>query len=42
MQDDWRIDTHLTLNMGLRYEYMTPLHDVNKILTNLVWIDGKP
>ena len=28
--------------LGLRYEYRTPLHDAHKILTNLVWIDGKP
>lgn len=42
IQDDWRIGTHLTLNVGLRYEYMSPLHDANKILTNLIWIDGKP
>ena len=42
VQDDWRLGTHLTLNAGLRYEYRTPLHDIHKILTNLVWIDGKP
>jgi len=42
VQDDWRIGTHLTLNVGLRYEYMAPLHDANKVLTNLIWIDGKP
>ena len=41
-QDDWRIGSHLTVNVGLRYEYMSPLHDANKILTNLAWIDGKP
>jgi len=42
VQDDWRVGTHLTVNVGLRYEYRTPLHDIHKILTNLVWIDGKP
>ena len=42
VQDDWRIGSHLTVNVGLRYEYETPLHDINKVLTNLTWIDGKP
>ncbi|HSL24157.1 MAG TPA: carboxypeptidase regulatory-like domain-containing protein, partial [Vicinamibacterales bacterium] len=42
VQDDWRVGTHLTINAGLRYEYATPLRDVKKILTNLIWIDGKP
>jgi len=42
VQDDWRIGSHLTVNAGLRYEYETPLHDINKVLTNLTWIDGKP
>ena len=42
VQDDWRVGTHLTINAGLRYEYATPLRDVNKILTNLIWIDGRP
>jgi Carboxypeptidase regulatory-like domain len=42
VQDDWRIGEHLTVNAGLRYEYETPLHDINKILTNLTWINGKP
>ncbi len=30
------------MNLGLRYEFRTSLHDVNKVLTNLDWIDGKP
>jgi hypothetical protein len=42
VQDDWRVSEHLTLNLGLRYEFKTSLHDVNKVLTNLDWIDGKP
>lgn len=42
IQDDWRVNTHLTVNVGLRYEYATPLRDARKILTNLIWIDGKP
>jgi hypothetical protein len=42
IQDDWRIARDLTINAGLRYEYVTPLRDVRKVLTNLTWIDGKP
>ena len=42
VQDDWRVSVHLTLNLGLRYEFKTSLHDVNKVLTNLDFIDGTP
>ena len=42
VQDDWRVSEHLTVNLGLRYEYRTSLRDVNKVLTNLDWIDGRP
>jgi hypothetical protein len=42
VQDDWRATTSLTVNAGLRYELQSPLTDINKILTNLDWVDGKP
>ncbi len=28
-QDEWRIRPNLTMNYGLRYEYYTPLHEIN-------------
>lgn len=42
VQDDWRVGRHLTINAGVRYEYVTPLQDARKVLTNLVWVDGQP
>jgi len=33
-QDDWRIVPRLTLNVGLRYEFATAIHDANNLLGN--------
>jgi len=33
-QDDWRIVPKVMLNLGIRYSYSAPLHEVNNILGN--------
>ena len=35
LQDDWRVRPRLTLNLGLRYEFMTQIHEVNGIESGL-------
>jgi carboxypeptidase family protein len=33
-QDDWRVTRRLTLNLGLRYEYTTPIKEANNQFAN--------
>ena len=41
-QDSWRITPITTINYGLRYEFMSPLHDVDFANTNLAISNGVP
>ena len=33
-EDVWRIKSNVTVNMGLRYEYFTPLSEINNLIGN--------
>jgi hypothetical protein len=33
-QDNWKVTQRLSLNLGIRYEFRTPLHDKNDLLTS--------
>ena len=34
LQDDWKLSHKLTLNLGLRYEFSTPIYEANNQLAN--------
>jgi hypothetical protein len=40
-QDSWRITPRTTLDLGLRYEYMSALVDISRNWSNLLQRDGK-
>jgi len=41
-EDSWQLTSTTVLNLGLRYEYSSPLYDKNNTNTNLVFQNGVP
>lgn len=40
-QDDWRVTSHLTLNLGLRWQLFTPIYEVHDRMTNFGLYSGQ-
>ena len=41
-EDSWQVESTTTLNLGMRYEYTSPLYDLENTNTNLVFNNGAP
>jgi outer membrane receptor protein involved in Fe transport len=41
-EDSWQVTPTTTLNLGVRYEYTSPLYDLENTNTNLVFNNGVP
>jgi hypothetical protein len=42
VHDSFQLTRHTTIQLGLRYEYMSPLTDIRYANTNLIFRDGRP
>ncbi len=41
VQDDWRVNKHLTVNIGVRWQLFTPIYEVNNRETNIGMYSGQ-
>ena len=40
LQDEWKVSPKLTMNLGVRYDYYTPLYEANELEVNFDAING--
>ena len=41
-EDSWQVTSNTTVNIGLRYEYTSPLYDLRNTNSNIIFNDGVP